>query len=91
MNRREDIVTDFYLFVRLQEFSRTVSTEEGRAFAASRDPPWMFAECSAKKGGDDVSGAEGIFGKVVDQVRLHSSFPYRFLPFPLSSLPFSLE
>ncbi|GAA5974009.1 hypothetical protein JCM11641_008211 [Rhodosporidiobolus odoratus] len=51
-----------------KEFSRTVSTEEGRAFAASRDPPWLFMECSAKKGGDDVSGAEGIFGKVVDQI-----------------------
>ncbi|GAA6000375.1 uncharacterized protein JCM10292_001483 [Rhodotorula paludigena] len=51
-----------------KEFSRTVSTEEGRAFAASRDPPWMFMECSAKKGGDDVSGPEGIFGKVVDQI-----------------------
>ncbi|TNY21718.1 ras family-domain-containing protein [Rhodotorula diobovata] len=51
-----------------KEFSRTVSTEEGRAFAASRDPPWLFMECSAKKGGDDVSGAEGIFGKVVDKI-----------------------
>ncbi|KPV78686.1 uncharacterized protein RHOBADRAFT_10586, partial [Rhodotorula graminis WP1] len=51
-----------------KEFSRTVSTEEGRAFAASRDPPWLFMECSAKKGGDDVSGAEGIFGQVVDKV-----------------------
>ncbi|BGP13017.1 hypothetical protein JCM10213_008008 [Rhodosporidiobolus nylandii] len=51
-----------------KEFSRTVSTEEGRAFAASRDPPWMFMECSAKKGGEDVSGAEGIFGKVVDKI-----------------------
>lgn len=52
-----------------QEFSRTVSTAEGQAFAASRDPPWMFMECSAKKGGEDVSGADGIFSKVVDQVR----------------------
>ncbi|GAA5939884.1 hypothetical protein JCM3775_007137 [Rhodotorula graminis] len=51
-----------------KEFSRTVSTEEGRAFAASRDPPWLFMECSAKKGGDDVSGAEGIFGQVVDKI-----------------------
>ncbi|GAA6051310.1 hypothetical protein JCM3770_006805 [Rhodotorula araucariae] len=51
-----------------KEFSRTVSTEEGRAFAASRDPPWLFMECSAKKGGDDVSGAEGIFGRVVDKI-----------------------
>ncbi|BGP36936.1 hypothetical protein JCM10449v2_000838 [Rhodotorula kratochvilovae] len=51
-----------------KEFSRTVSTEEGRAFAASRDPPWLFMECSAKKGGDDVSGADGIFGKVVDKI-----------------------
>ncbi|GAA6040759.1 hypothetical protein JCM8097_003284 [Rhodosporidiobolus ruineniae] len=51
-----------------KEFSRTVSTEEGRAFAASRDPPWLFMECSAKKGGDNVSGAEGIFGRVVDKI-----------------------
>jgi hypothetical protein len=61
-----------------QEFNRTVSSEEGRAFAASRDPPWLFAECSAKKGGDDVSGAEGIFGKVVDKVRL-ATYTSRFL------------
>lgn len=54
----------------LQEFSRTVSTAEGQAFAASRDPPWMFMECSAKKGGEDVSGADGIFSKVVDKVRI---------------------
>ena len=53
-----------------QEFSRTVSTAEGQAFAASRDPPWMFMECSAKKGGEDVSGADGIFSKVVDKVRV---------------------
>lgn len=31
-------------------------------------------ECSAKKGGDDVSGAEGIFGKVVDKVRRRAAF-----------------
>lgn len=55
-----------------QEFSRTVSTAEGQAFAASRDPPWMFMECSAKKGGDDVSGDDGIFGKVVDKVSSRS-------------------
>lgn len=54
---------------RPQEFSRTVSTAEGQAFAASRDPPWMFMECSAKKGGEDVSGADGIFSRVVDKVR----------------------
>jgi Ras-related protein Rab-18 len=66
------------LFQPPQEFSRTVSSEEGRAFAASRDPPWLFAECSAKKGGDDVSGAEGIFGKVVDKVRR----PFLSLPLP---------
>ncbi|GAA5862820.1 hypothetical protein JCM5296_006792 [Sporobolomyces johnsonii] len=51
-----------------KEYSRVVSTEEGRAFAASREPPWMFMECSAKKGGDDVSGDAGIFGKVVDKI-----------------------
>ncbi|GAA5839615.1 hypothetical protein JCM11251_003559 [Rhodosporidiobolus azoricus] len=51
-----------------KEFSRTVSTEEGLAFASSRDPPWMFMECSAKKGGEEVGGEEGVFGKVVDQI-----------------------
>lgn len=29
-------------------------------------------ECSAKKGGEDISGDAGIFGKVVDRVRLNS-------------------
>ncbi|KAL8286688.1 hypothetical protein RQP46_004216 [Phenoliferia psychrophenolica] len=51
-----------------KEFSRTVSTAEGAAFAASRNPPWMFMECSAKKGGDEIIGDEGVFGKVVDKI-----------------------
>jgi len=29
-------------------------------------------ECSAKKGGEDISGDAGIFGKVVDRVRVLS-------------------
>lgn len=52
-----------------QEFSRTVSTSEGASFAATRDPPWMFMECSAKKGGSEVMDeSEGLFGRVVDKV-----------------------
>jgi len=51
-----------------KEFSRTVSTAEGAQFAASRDPPWMFMECSAKKGGSEVVGDDGVFGKVVDKI-----------------------
>lgn len=30
-------------------------------------------ECSAKKGGEDISGDAGIFGKVVDRVRFSLS------------------
>jgi hypothetical protein len=30
-------------------------------------------ECSAKKGGEDISGDAGIFGKVVDKVIFSSS------------------
>ncbi|GAA6023713.1 hypothetical protein JCM11491_002677 [Sporobolomyces phaffii] len=51
-----------------KEFARTVSTDEGRQFAQSRNPPWLFMECSAKKGGEDISGDAGIFGKVVDKI-----------------------
>lgn len=51
-----------------KEFSRVVSTAEGEQFAASQNPPWMFMECSAKKGGEDVIGEDGLFGKVVDKV-----------------------
>ncbi|GAA6064268.1 hypothetical protein JCM10212_001652 [Sporobolomyces blumeae] len=51
-----------------KEHARVVSTQEGEEFARSRNPPWMFMECSAKKGGDDVSGDAGIFGKVVDKI-----------------------
>lgn len=54
----------------VQEFSRTVSTQEGAAFAASRNPPWMFMECSAKKGGNEIIGEEGVFGQVVEKARL---------------------
>lgn len=52
-----------------------MSTAEGAAFAASRSPPWMFMECSAKKGGDEIIGDEGVFGKVVDKVRLRPRLP----------------
>jgi Ras-related protein Rab-18 len=62
---------------RSQEYLRKVSTAEGEAFAASLDPPWMFMECSAKLGGETIVGSEGVFSRVVDQVRL--PFP------PLSS------
>ncbi|GAA6011930.1 hypothetical protein JCM8202_004203 [Rhodotorula sphaerocarpa] len=62
-----------------KEFSRTVSTAEGQAFAASRDPPWMFMECSAKKGGEDVSGADGIFSRVVDKI-IETPSLYQRLP-----------
>ncbi|GAA5942251.1 uncharacterized protein JCM15063_002949 [Sporobolomyces koalae] len=51
-----------------KEFNRTVSYQEGLDFATSRNPPWLFMECSAKKGGEDISGDAGIFGKVVDQI-----------------------
>lgn len=51
-----------------KEFGRVVSYEEGEEFARSRNPPWLFMECSAKKGGNDISGDAGIFGKVVDKV-----------------------
>lgn len=51
-----------------KEYSRVVSTAEGEAFAASRNPPWMFLECSAKKGGEEVVGDEGLFGLVVDKI-----------------------
>jgi Ras-related protein Rab-18 len=51
-----------------KEFSRVVSTAEGEAFAKSQNPPWMFMECSAKKGGEDISGGDGLFGRVVDKV-----------------------
>ncbi|GAA5853405.1 hypothetical protein JCM8547_002442 [Rhodosporidiobolus lusitaniae] len=67
-----------------KEFSRTVSTEEGRAFATSRDPPWLFMECSAKKGGDDVSGPEGIFGRVVDKI-IETPSLYTKTALPLAS------
>ncbi|GAA6031266.1 hypothetical protein NBRC10512_003288 [Rhodotorula toruloides] len=69
----------------LMEFSRTVSTAEGQAFAASRDPPWMFMECSAKKGGDDVSGDDGIFGKVVDKIIATPSLYTKIAPSTTSS------
>lgn len=52
-----------------KEFSRVVSAAEGEAFAKSQNPPWMFMECSAKKGGQDICGDGGLFGKVVDKVR----------------------
>ncbi|GAA5985418.1 hypothetical protein JCM5350_007759 [Sporobolomyces pararoseus] len=51
-----------------KEHARVVSTEEGMNFAKSRNPPWLFMECSAKKGGEDISGDAGIFGKVVDKI-----------------------
>ncbi|GAA5915306.1 uncharacterized protein JCM6883_002392 [Sporobolomyces salmoneus] len=51
-----------------KEHQRVVSTEEGENFAKSRNPPWLFMECSAKKGGEDISGDAGIFGKVVDRI-----------------------
>ena len=51
-----------------KEFSRVVSTAEGAAFAAAQNPPWLFMECSAKKGGEDVAGEEGLFGRVVDRI-----------------------
>ncbi|ORY62874.1 ras family-domain-containing protein [Leucosporidium creatinivorum] len=51
-----------------KEFSRTVSTAEGAAFAAAQNPPWLFMECSAKKGGEEVAGEEGLFGRVVDKI-----------------------
>ncbi|GAA5845007.1 hypothetical protein JCM3766R1_004846 [Sporobolomyces carnicolor] len=51
-----------------KEHERVVSTEEGRQFASSRNPPWLFMECSAKKGGQDISGDAGIFGTVVDKI-----------------------
>ncbi|GAA5875716.1 hypothetical protein JCM16303_003963 [Sporobolomyces ruberrimus] len=51
-----------------KEFGRVVSYEEGEEFARSRNPPWLFMECSAKKGGNDISGDAGIFGKVVDKI-----------------------
>jgi hypothetical protein len=74
----------------LKEFSRVVSTAEGAAFAASRDPPWLFMECSAKKGGEDIVGYEGLFGKVVDKVRLLAPAPTLVLILTLSSfLPLS--
>ncbi|GEM06554.1 ras-related protein Rab-18 [Rhodotorula toruloides] len=68
-----------------KEFSRTVSTAEGQAFAASRDPPWLFMECSAKKGGDDVSGDDGIFGKVVDRIIATPSLYTKVAPSTTSS------
>ncbi len=37
-------------------------------------------ECSAKKGGEDVSGADGIFSKVVDKVREALSSSQQLLP-----------
>lgn len=52
-----------------QEHARQVSRAEGEQFASSRDPPWMFAECSAKRGGRDVVGDDGLLLKVVDEVR----------------------
>lgn len=57
-----------------KEYSRVVSTAEGAAFAASRDPPWSFMECSAKQGGSEIIGEEGLFSRVVDQVRRISRF-----------------
>ncbi|KAK4054710.1 hypothetical protein OIV83_000634 [Microbotryomycetes sp. JL201] len=51
-----------------KEFNRVVSTAEGEAFAAAQNPPWMFMECSAKKGGLDVSGEDGLFSRVVDKI-----------------------
>lgn len=51
-----------------KEYSRVVSAEEGQAFAASRDPPWHFMETSAKKGGEEIVGDEGLFGVVVDKI-----------------------
>ncbi|KAI5481940.1 Ras-related protein Rab-18 [Pseudohyphozyma bogoriensis] len=51
-----------------KEFSRTVSAAEGAAFAASRNPPWGFMEASAKRGGDEVNGEDGIFTKLLDQI-----------------------
>ncbi|SCZ90371.1 BZ3500_MvSof-1268-A1-R1_Chr1-3g01948 [Microbotryum saponariae] len=51
-----------------REFSRVVSTAEGEAFAQAQNPPWLFMECSAKKGGEDVTGEDGLFSRVVDKI-----------------------
>ncbi|SCV68440.1 BQ2448_561 [Microbotryum intermedium] len=51
-----------------REFSRVVSTAEGAAFAKAQNPPWLFMECSAKKGGEDVTGEDGLFSRVVDKI-----------------------
>ncbi|GAA5826241.1 hypothetical protein JCM5353_008802 [Sporobolomyces roseus] len=68
-----------------KEFGRVVSTEEGEAFARSRNPPWLFMECSAKKGGEDISGDAGIFGKVVDRIVDTPSLYTKSLQQPTSS------
>lgn len=46
----------------MKEYSRVVSTEEGKAFAESRG--CLFVECSAKKG----EGVNGAFDDLVNQV-----------------------
>lgn len=51
-----------------KEFSRAVSRDEGERFAQRQNPPWLFMETSAKKGGEEVSGDEGLFGAVVDRI-----------------------
>jgi hypothetical protein len=45
-----------------QEYSRVVTTEEGKAFADSRG--CLFVECSAKKG----EGVNGAFDDLVNRV-----------------------
>lgn len=52
-----------------KEYQRAVSYEEGKAFAESREPKWMFMEASAKRGGDEL-GIDGLWGRVVDKVIL---------------------
>lgn len=51
-----------------KEYSRAVSRQEGEQFAQRQSPPWLFMETSAKKGGEEVSGDEGLFGAVVDRI-----------------------
>lgn len=50
-----------------QDYSREVTSEEGRAFA--QDNNALYAETSAKT----MKGVEEVFEALVDKVRLHIS------------------
>jgi len=54
-----------------KEYSRTVTREEAEKFAASRDPPCLYFESSAKRGEGIDKAFDGVVEKILERPQLY--------------------